>query len=301
MKNNFEENIMNQIRSGKVKLRSRYLFLVEKVGTVGGFIFSLFFSIFLINLVLYYLKATGSLEYLSFGSSGVLAFLESFPSILLILGIIFTFATGYFMAKNDISYKQPFVYMVFGLIVLIIFSSSVLASTGFNEKLEEVSQAENAASSVLRPFFNREIDSRDFGIIGRIIKIEKESIVLRTINDTVLLVPDKVKKNAVEDFSKLNAEYGDFVTAVGKMIEGEFKVLNIKKIDKNKIPLIRNRLLHVQIKEKCDVDKNGFIDRQERIKCNAIVDDIKNKCGDGICDSRERNNKILCPQDCVNN
>lgn len=299
MKNNIEENIMNQIRGGKVKLRSKYLFLAEKVGSVGGFIFSLLFSIFLINLVLFYMKTTDNLEYLSFGRNGILAFLESFPSIFFLGGIIFTFAAGYFMAKNDISYKHPFVYMVFCLIAIVVLSSGVLASSGINDKFEEISQSNKKASIVLKPFFNKNINDRNRGIIGRVIEISSDSIKLRTINNEVMLALDRVKKSAIKDFFKLDIQEGDFIVAIGRGIEGEFMVFDIKEAENNRISLIRQRILNNQINDKCDFNRDERIDNSERIRCNIIINDMKKKCGDGVCDEREKDGGTICSKDCA--
>lgn len=298
MKKNIEENIMKQIREGKVGLRSKYLFLAKKIGSVSGFIFSMLFSIFLLNLVLYYLKTTDSLEYLNFGSVGILAFLESFPTIFLLGGLIFTFAAGYFMAKNDISYKHPFIYVVFGLIIIIVLSSGAMASSGINDKFEEFSQAKNRASTVLKPFFNKNISNRNRGISGIVMEISSDNIELKTIDNQISLGLDKVKKNAIKDFSNLNIQKGDFIIAIGIRIKGEFKVFNIKKVDDNKLPLIRKRILVAQMRDKCDFNKDRVIDRQERIRCRRIINELKKNCGDGICDNMEKKNRILCPRDC---
>lgn len=301
MKNNFEENIMSQIRSGKIGLRSKYLFLAEKIGSISGFILSLLFSIFLINLVLYYVRSTGNLEYLSFGGSGISAFLESFPGVFLLGGIVFTFAAGYFMAKNDISYKHPFVYMIFGLIAVITLSSGVLAASGINDKFEELSKEDRRASFVLKPFFNREIKNRTRGVVGKIMNISDDNIELKTVKGSVSLVLDKIKKNAIKNFSESGVQEGDFVVAIGKMLDGEFSVVAIKNTDKNKLPLIRKRLQSrpQSSKDRCDINKDGKVSAREQQRCAKINNEVRKRCGDDVCDEIESKNDKICPQDCT--
>lgn len=301
IKNNFEENIMKQIRNGKFNLRSKYLFLAEKIGSICGFVLFLFLSIFFINLIFYFLKTADILEYLNFGSSGLPAFLESFPSFFLLGGIMSIFATGYFIAKNDISYKQPFIYIVFALIIVVVSSGEVMASSGINDKLEQFSQKNGRVSFLLRPIFNREIKNKNRGIAGAIVEINDDSLILKTINGSVVLVPDKVKVNALKSFLDLKFQEGDMVVAIGKMIKGEFNVLDIKSVDKNKAPLIRKRIVNNQFNIICDLNRNGVLDKIERERCDQVVRSIEKKCGNEICDKIEKNNSLLCPQDCLNN
>ena len=89
--NKIEEKVMAEIKSGKVKLRSRYVFLAEKLGIGSAFIFSVFLAVLFFTLVLFYLQASDNLGYLSFGSRGMFAFLETFPYLLVATLIICVF------------------------------------------------------------------------------------------------------------------------------------------------------------------------------------------------------------------
>ena len=75
------------------------------MGLGSALLLSALIAVFFINLVLFYAKSTDNLEYLSFGFQGALAFLESFPYLWMLLGILFIFIACYLIKKYDISYK----------------------------------------------------------------------------------------------------------------------------------------------------------------------------------------------------
>ena len=72
---NIEDKVMSEINSGRVKLRSKYIFLAEKLGIGSAFALSALLGVLFFTLVLYYLRASDNLRYLSFGSRGLFAFL----------------------------------------------------------------------------------------------------------------------------------------------------------------------------------------------------------------------------------
>jgi preprotein translocase subunit SecG len=102
-----EKNIMDKIKTGQVKLKSKYVFLAEKLGLGTAFTLSTVLSILLFNLTLFYMKETDNLQYLSFGKRGILAFLESFPYMLVVSFIILILLAGYLISKSEAGYKKP--------------------------------------------------------------------------------------------------------------------------------------------------------------------------------------------------
>ena len=96
-----EKKVMEKIKTGKVSLRSKYIFLAEKLGFSSVLIFSVLLSILFLSLVLFYFKSTDNLIYLSFGSRGLFAFLESFPIWLVIIFTALIFLAGWLLTKTE--------------------------------------------------------------------------------------------------------------------------------------------------------------------------------------------------------
>src|SRR3989338_8494632 len=117
-----EEKVMKEINQGSVKLRSRYLFLADKLSMGSVLALTVLLAILFCSLALLYLKSSDNLGYLSFGNRGVLAFLESFPYFLMAMIIVLMFFAGFLIKKSDISYKNPFGYYALGLVGVFLLS-----------------------------------------------------------------------------------------------------------------------------------------------------------------------------------
>ena len=103
-----EAKVMKKIKDGKINLRSRYIFLAKKLGLGGGLTLSLILAALFLNLAFFSMKTSGSLEFLSFGRIGILAFLESFPYLWILIGLAFFTIASAILSRYDLSYKKPF-------------------------------------------------------------------------------------------------------------------------------------------------------------------------------------------------
>lgn len=240
-KEKLEEGIMSRIRNGKVKLRSRYIFLAEKLGFESAFALSMILSILFANLFFFYLKATDNLEYLSFGSDGIYAFLESFPYFLIITFILFILIAGYLLTKADFSYKKPFKYFAASLLAFVLVSSGVLAYTDIPEKLEEKAFGDEPVGAILKPFLKRGIESRNSGVTGEISDIDESYIILAT--------PHGIQKVSLENISPetMNMLKKDsFIIAVGERKGDVFIVKRIRVVvDEQRMPMIKRRIFKI--------------------------------------------------------
>lgn len=240
-KGKLEQNIMSKIRNGKVKLRSRYIFLAEKLGLESAFVLSVILSVLFINLFFFYLKATDNLEYLSFGSDGIYAFLESFPYLLIAAFIFLILFAGYLLARADFSYKKPFKYFAVILMAFIFVSGGVLAYTDIPEMLEEKAFSDEPMSAVLNPFLKKGIESRKSGVAGEISEIEERYIILAT--------PHGIQKVSLENIGSetMNSLKKDsFIIAVGERRGDVFIVKRIRVIvDEQRMPMIKRRIYKI--------------------------------------------------------
>ena len=229
-----ENKIMSEIKSGKVRLRSKYLFLAEKLGLESAFVLSVALSILFFNLFLFYLKTTDNLEYLSFGASGIAAFLESFPYLLIISFISFLFLAGYLMMRTDFSYKKPFKYFAVSLIAIVMIIGGALAYTDMSEKIEEQAFSENLSGAILKPFLNRGMELRGNGLAGKIFEVSDDYIIME--------IPRGLQKVDVENLKsegKSELDKNQFVIAIGERKGDIFIASQIRVVDENSMPMIR--------------------------------------------------------------
>ncbi|MFA6097715.1 MAG: hypothetical protein WC788_08910 [Candidatus Paceibacterota bacterium] len=232
----FEETVMSKIRSGKVRLRSRYIFIAEKFGLESAFALSVILSVLFSNLFFFYLKSTDNLEYLSFGSEGFYAFLESFPYLLVVAFIVFMLIAGHLLTKVDLSYKKPFKYFALGLIAFVFVSSGVLAYTDISEKIEEEAFNESPSSLVIKPFLKQGVDIRKTGVSGRIFEVSDGYFIVE--------MPSGFQKVDIGDVGSGEEQFvnGQFVIIIGERKEDTFVARRIRIAGEDKMQMIRRRI-----------------------------------------------------------
>lgn len=226
-----ESQVMAKIKNGQVKLRSKYIFLAEKFGLGGAFILSLFLAVLFFSLLLFYLRASDNLFYLSFGSGGLFAFLESFPYLLVITLIIAILISGLIMKKSDISYQKSFSYFASGMLIFIVISGGVLSLTNIAEGIQKNNHAFSPMHRFFSPFGDNEARDENHGVAGRIVEIGDSYIMIQT--------PRRNLKLNYDFAGQFLPEIGQFVVAIGDRHGDEFEVIKIKQVSEQEMPMIR--------------------------------------------------------------
>ena len=228
--NHLEEKIMEKIKVGRIKFKSRYVFLAEKLGLGSAFVLSVILAVLFFSLLLFYLQASDNLIYLSFGSRGLLAWLESFPYLLVIIFTVFVVLSALLFRKSEISYKKPFIYFLLALLGFIILSGGVLAATDMVKRFEN----QELGSRMLRPLMGPGCACGNYGIAGRIIEVKGDWLALQT--------PEEIKKVSLKNFDEIiKSDLGEglFIAVSGKDQDGYFLAKMIKIIADDEGAMIR--------------------------------------------------------------
>ncbi|HNY35957.1 MAG TPA: hypothetical protein PLD14_01805 [Candidatus Pacearchaeota archaeon] len=233
-----ENSIMGKIKSGQVKLKSKYIFLAEKLGLGTAFTLSVLLSILFFNLIFFYLKETDNLKYLSFGKFGIFAFLESFPYLLVIVFILLIILSGYLLTRSDVSYKRPFGYLAVGMVVLIMIFGGFLTYTNLGQSIEKQARMGNEP---VRTFLKPLTDVRNNGIAGIIFEEGDGYLIIQTPQGL-----RRVETKNVEDIPEI--EKGQFIITVGNGGEFNFTATKIKIVNKEDMPAI-NRGIDFKFKD----------------------------------------------------
>jgi len=223
-----ENSIMGKIKSGKVKLKSKYVFLAEKLGLGTAFALSMLLSILFFNLIFFYLKETDNLKYLSFGKFGIFAFLESFPYLLVVVFIILIVLSGYLLTRSDVSYKKPFGYLAIGMVLLIMIFGGVLTYTNLGQSFEKQARIGNESARI---FFKPLTDIRNNGMAGVVFEKGEDYLILQTPQGL-----RRLETKSVENMPTV--EKGQFIITVGQGGQFNFKATKVRLTNKEDIPSI---------------------------------------------------------------
>lgn len=226
MNDQLENKIMGKIKDGKLKLKSKYIFWAEKLGLSTAFTLSVILSIIFFNLILFYLKETDNLKYLSFGKIGIFAFLESFPYLLVVLFIILIISSSFLLTKSDVSYKKPLNKIIILMIFFIVFFGAVLTFTSLSQKIEKYSR-----QHPMEMFFP--IDNiRDKGVSGIIFEKYDDFMIVKT--------PQGLRR--INFNKEYNLEKGQFIVSIGERNGFDFNARDIKIIEVGGAPVIEREI-----------------------------------------------------------
>lgn len=225
---NLEQKIMGEIASGRVTVRSRYLFMAEKLGLGSAMILTALLASLLLAMILWYMKDSGTLSYLSFGSDGLLAFWESFPYGLIVSAIIVFLLAGYLVKKSGWVYQIQFGTIVVGIVAILSIIGLALTFTNLPAKIgrEEFAPA--------KPLFRPILPSHKMGRGGMMGKV-----VIWNNPKGVILTPHG---NRVIDaqFAPLSERepiiVGVQVMLVGRPEDGIFLVRHIRVVPEDRLP-----------------------------------------------------------------
>lgn len=232
--NKIQNEVMGQIKSGKVQLRSKYVFLAEKLGLGSAFVLTVLLAVLFFNLALFYLRASDNIAYLSFGSQGFLAFLESFPYLLVIVLVLLVFVAGWLIKKSELSYKKPFGYLALGLVGLVVIGGIVLAFTNVAETIEQQTFESEVGGFLFKPFLMHALEARHRGVVGRVIEIGNGYLTIQTPRalEKIIITADSVLPSQ-------SLSEGVFVMAVGSRDDGNFTATKLQLINPEEMPIIR--------------------------------------------------------------
>lgn len=234
MENKLENSIMERIKTGQVKLRSKYIFIAEKIGLGTALALSTILAILFFNLILFYMKETDNLKYLSFGRFGIFAFLETFPYALVIGFILLIVLSGYLLTKGDDSYKKPFGYTAIGLIVIIMIFGGILTYTNIAKAIEwEAHMDHQSIGMIFRPLINTGPDMRSRGISGMVFEAGGNYLILKTPAGLRNVNLEEIGANDLPQIEK-----DQFVIAVGNNEGNDFIAQKIRIINRDEVPSI---------------------------------------------------------------
>ncbi|MFA5128002.1 MAG: hypothetical protein WC457_03300 [Patescibacteria group bacterium] len=232
---NIEDKVMSEIKSGRIKLRSKYIFLAEKLGLGSAFALSVLLGVLFFTLVLFYLRASDNLRYLSFGSRGLFAFLQSFPYALVLAFIVMIFVAGVIIKKSGAFYHKPFGRIAVGLIGLILIVGVALTFTNIAEHIERRAfDGSNPDGMLFRPLFGAGFSKHDGGLAGKIVDISGKYIEVQTPFEVV-----KVDLSKLEEIPKGEIKKGVFIVAIGERKDNIFEPVNIQVMEGDDMPMIQ--------------------------------------------------------------
>ncbi len=114
------ERVMESIKSGKVKMRPRWYFILRDILGIFAIVIVLLIAVYLASFTIFVLRQSNAPLVSIFGLAGWYALFTSLPLVLIVLSAIFIIALAILGRRYPFGYQWPFLYSILGAIFLIV-------------------------------------------------------------------------------------------------------------------------------------------------------------------------------------
>jgi hypothetical protein len=224
MNDDIKNKILAEIQSGQLKQRPRWYFVLR--GTLVGIGIGLVFCLvlYLASFILFILRQTGVWFVPAFGFRGWFVFFRSLPWLLIALSAIFIIVLELLVRRYAFAYREPLVYSVFGIVLVVFAGGFLLFETSLHRALFLGAEHNNVPSPI--GILYRGYGAQRFDDIhaGQIVATTSGGFVLQEAFDnstaTVLVASDTALPTDVlimpsDTVVVFGSEANDIIQAVG--------------------------------------------------------------------------------------
>jgi hypothetical protein len=118
-KKELRDQVLSAIKSGHVKMRPKWHFVLRAALFATGAILLFLVLLYLVSFIIFSLRQTGVWFVPLFGSRGWFVFFRLLPWLLVLLAIIFAGILELLVRHYSFAYRKPLLYSVVGIVVIV--------------------------------------------------------------------------------------------------------------------------------------------------------------------------------------
>lgn len=131
MNDEMEDKIFDAIKSGDVKMRPRWYFILRDLLGVMAIVIVLLAAVYLASFIIFVLHESGAWFVPVFGLSGWFALFIALPWMLILLSAIFIIFLAILVKRYHFAYQWPMLYSFLGVIFLIAAACFLFIQSSF--------------------------------------------------------------------------------------------------------------------------------------------------------------------------
>lgn len=174
-----QQKILQAIRSGEVKARPRWYFVLEATLMITGAIILFFLILYLASFIIFALRESGLWFAPSFGAAGWYSLFVSLPWFLILLLIVFMLILAVLVHTYSVAYERPTVYLFVGIVLIVGLGGLLIAETPFHNDL--MVDSRGGGLPVIGIIY------RDYGIQTMDNDIHRGTIIATTTNGIIIV------------------------------------------------------------------------------------------------------------------
>ena len=227
--------ILEKIKSGKVKMKSRSYFMLETAAIIFGIIFILGLAVFLSSAIHFFLHASGLWMLPGLGFAGLKIFFLNLPWDLIAVMLISGIGLSILIKQISSAYRQPIIYWLAAVFAVIFSLSIIFVQYPLHQKLRALSGNKNVPLISGFYQFHGQPPCAD-SLVGEIASTTEYGFIVAPPNEqdkeyNIIVSP----KTNFPDGRKIKK--GETILIIGNKKEKNIKAMGIKKFDPGEISL----------------------------------------------------------------
>lgn len=225
---NLQKKILDKIKAGEIDMKPRWHFLLMSSLYVVGTSLLALIVVYLLSFVVYILHQNGVWFAPSFGFRGLSIFIISSPWLLIGLTLLFLLLLYTLVRHYSFSYKQPLLYSMLAVVLLVLLGSFTMHQANIHERFEVFSERHNVPG--FAPLYRAAQNEKPNNVtLGTVEKNIENGLILKTMtNETLSVAIDgNTKQKPGEVFNP-----GDKVIVFGNRVGDTINALGIRPIDR---------------------------------------------------------------------
>lgn len=193
-KKSLPEVILDKVKQGEVKMKSKYYFILRTALIMAGAIVALTAALYFTSFVFFALQRSGLIFLPGFGLTGLKLLVGNLPWLIIIIVLIFIFLLELFVKKFKFIYRKPLLYSALIVIAFVGISGFVVKQTPLHRHFYK--QVQSGHLPLVRPLYRgmgmmHPIDDFHPGVISEItdngfvlIRYDGKALIVSTSTDT---------------------------------------------------------------------------------------------------------------------
>jgi len=250
---NIKKNILEQIQRGEISMKPKIFFVLKSFAVAFGLIIGTLIALFLFSFIIFTLKGSGALYLPDFGGRGLFLLLLAIPWLLIVATLALVALLETLARKFAFVYRKPVVYSVLGILLIVVFAGSAIASTPIHKKVYD--RAHEKSLPLGGGEFYKHYGKMEFrgGFAGSIEAIDSDGLGVLTAEGKSVIVSTSTKTKYPRD-KKLSV--GDNIIVVGEVVNGKFEAFGIKQLRSERVPYLLNKKLPKRPQGERPIDKS---------------------------------------------
>lgn len=129
------DEVLEAIKAGRVAMRPRWQFALRLGLVVVGVVLALTVVWYLASLAIFVLRDTGAWFGPEFGRRGWYVTLRALPWVVILFALVFVVILEILVRRFAFSYRQPLLYSLGGVVLIVFMGSIIVARTSLHGRL----------------------------------------------------------------------------------------------------------------------------------------------------------------------